>query len=427
MNNQTKKSSLIFLIIFPIIMLIPLYILGKMKTKYLFGELAYCLFIFDTILGLRPEWIERKIELKKLYLIHGIMAIFAVCFAVLHDLMSHLHGAAGLFGDIALYGSIAITVLALLFLSNQILSMIPGVNKITDIIRKIAAKLKIDRELNLLFHTLAPLIVVFVFLHVCFIPKFTHRSGFMLFFVGYFIIFAILYLYYGVYKKITVPKYKVKSLNMMNDTTYKLVLEYSKGKKLNVNSGQFVFIHAPFAKLDEYHPFSVVKSENDSKTITLGIKESGDFTKRLASVKPGTTIKIKGTFGHFSTPDNNYPVLAIAGGIGITPCLGLLESLPTNRKAYLVWSVRSENEIVFKDELDQLLSTHPNIKVIIHDTSKNGYLNEKSLVKSITELQNNNRINCFLCGPKPMMDSMEKVLINQKVAKDYILAEGFIF
>ena len=87
MDKQTKKTALFFLIIFPIIMLIPLYILGKMKSKYLFGELAYCLFIFDTVLGLRPEWVERRIELKTLYMVHGIAAIFAVILAVLHDMM----------------------------------------------------------------------------------------------------------------------------------------------------------------------------------------------------------------------------------------------------------------------------------------------------------------------------------------------------
>lgn len=427
MNNQTKKSSLLFLILFPIIMLIPLYILGKMKTKYFFGELAYCLFIFDTILGLRPEWIERKVELKKLYMIHGIVAIFAVCFAVLHDLMSHLHGIAGLFGKIALYSSIAITILALIFLSNQILNLIPGINKIVDLIRKIATKFKINRELNLLFHTLAPLVVVFTFLHVCFIPKFNHRVGFMIFFVGYFIIFSILYLYYGVYKKINLPKYKVKSLTMMNDTTYKLVLEYFRGHKVTATSGKFVFINAPFTNLDEYHPFSIVKSENNGKTITLGIKVSGDFTEKLAKIKPGSVIKIKGIFGHFSTPNNNYPILTIAGGIGITPCLGLLNSLPTNTKAYLVWSVRSTNEIAFKHELDCLSLTHPNVKIIIHDTSKKGFINQKTLVNKIPELQNNDKLNCFLCGPKPMMDAIEKILVSQNIPKDFILAEGFIF
>lgn len=427
MKNQTKKSTLIFFIIFPIIMLVPLYISGKMEIKYLFGELAYCLFIFDTILGLRPEWIEKKIEFKKIYMMHGIIAIFAVCFAILHDLVSHLHGIAGLFGDVAFYGSIAITVLALIFLSSQILSIIPGANKIVDIIRKIAAKFKIDRELNLLFHTLAPLIVVFIFLHVCFVSEFIQNSDFMFFFAGYFIIFAVLYIYYGIYKKIVVSKYKMKSLDMLNDNTYKLVLEYNKGKKVTVKSGQFVFIHAPFSKLDEYHPFSVVESIGDGETITLGIKDSGDFTKRLENIEPGTTIKIKGAYGHFVAPNNDDPILLIAGGIGVTACLGLLENLPADKKAYLVWSIHSDKDFVFKDEIKQLSATHPNLKIIIHDSLKEGHLNAKSLVENVPELQNNERIDCFVCGPKPMMDSMEKALIRQNVPKKYILTEGFVF
>lgn len=428
MKNKTKNTTMIFLVIFPIIMMIPLYVLGKMQIKYLFGELAYCLFIVDSILGLRPEWIEHKIELKKLYFIHGIMAIFAVVFSLMHDSLSHLHGIAGTLGNIALYSSIAITCLALIFLSNQILSLIiPGINKIVDVIRKIAATLKFNREFNLLIHSFAPLIVVFIFLHVYLIPKFNQLSGFMCFFVGYFTIFEFLYLYYGIYKKLAAPKYKVKSLEKMNNTTYRLVLEYSKGKKVNVKSGQFIFINAPFTKINEYHPFSVVKTEDNDNLITLGIKEYGDFTKRLASVKPGASIKIKGVFGHFAVPSNDYPILTIAGGIGVTPCLGLLNSLPANRKAYLLWSVHSDNEAVFNKEIKQLLNTHPNVKIIIHNTSEKGHLNEKSLREAIPELQHNNKINCFLCGPEPMMKSVEKILIEQQVPKKMILSEGFIF
>lgn len=427
MDKQTKKTALFFLIIFPIIMLIPLYILGKMKSKYLFGELAYCLFIFDTVLGLRPEWVERRIELKTLYMVHGIAAIFAVILAVLHDMMSHLHGIAGLFGKIALYGSILITVLALIFLSNQLLASLPGIDKVIIKIRKVAGKFKVDRELNVLFHALAPLIVVFTFLHVCFIPKFSHRLGFMFFFVGYFVIFTMFYLYDGIYKKLSAPWYKVQTLTMLNDNTYQLVLNQPRGKAVHVHGGQFVFIHPSFAKLDEYHPFSVVSSQAQGRSITLGIKAIGDFTQRLAQMKPGMLVKVKGAFGHFQMPNNNYPIVMIAGGIGITPCLGMLESLPSDRSAYLVWSIRSANEYVFREKIRCLQKSHPNLKVVIHDTSKKGYLNQQTLLNALSLLRKQEIANYFLCGPKPMMISIKRTLLDNDVSPRFILEEGFIF
>lgn len=427
MNERTKKTALFLLIIFPIIMLVPLYLFGKMKSKYLFGELAYCLFIFDTILGLRPAWLECKIELKTLYMVHGIAAIFAVILAVLHDMLSHLHGIAGLFGKIALDGSILITVLALIFLSNQLLASLPGIGKIIVKIRKIAGKFKIDRELNVLVHVLAPLIVVFTFLHVCLIPKFSRRPGFMVFFVGYFVIFAMCYLYYGVYQKLSAPWYQVQTLTMLNDHTYQLVLSKPGGKVVHVHGGQFVFIHPSFAQLNEYHPFSVISSQDQGRSITLGIKAIGDFTQRLAQVKPGMPVKVKGAFGHFQRPNNNYPIVMIAGGIGITPCLGMLESLPNDRVAYLIWSVRSANEYVFREKILCLQESHPHLKVIVHDTSKKGYLNQQTLLSTVPLLKNQETANYFLCGPKPMMMSIKQILLTHDVSSRFILEEGFIF
>ena len=114
---------------------------------------------------------------------------------------------------------------------------------------------------------------------------------------------------------------------MMNSQTYELTLTKTNGKPVAAQSGQFVFIHAPFAKLNEYHPFSVVAVSDDQQTITLGIKIAGDFTAQLAQVKVGTAIRIKGAYGHFENPQTDIPVVAIAGGIGITACLGLLNQL----------------------------------------------------------------------------------------------------
>ena len=427
MKGQTKKSAVIFLFLFPLIMTIPLYLLGKMKLKYFAGEFAYCLFIFDTILGLRPEWIERKVELRKLYMVHGILAILAVGFTAIHVSLSHLHGIAGLCGNIAFYGSIALTGLALVFLSNQILAVIPGMESLLKGIQKVAAKFKIDRELNLIFRSLTPLIVIFTFLHVCLIPKFNRLAGFMTVFVGYFVIFSAWYLYYGIYRKLTVSTYWVKKVQMMNSQTYELTLTKANGKPVVVQSGQFVFIHAPFAKLNEYHPFSVVAVSENQQTITLGIKIVGDFTAKLAQVKVGTAIKIKGGYGHFENSKTNIPVVAIAGGIGITACLGLLNQLAPDQKAELIWSIRSDEDLVFKDQLNDLVQKNPNLKVMVHQTAQKGHLNQQVLEEMIPELKNGMPANYYLCGPKPMMKSIRQILLTDGVQRQHLLEEGFIF
>lgn len=61
----------------------------------------------------------------------------------------------GFLGNIAFYGAIAITILALVFLTNQILAKIPGIDAIVKMVRNIEKRLGISREINLLFHTIS--------------------------------------------------------------------------------------------------------------------------------------------------------------------------------------------------------------------------------------------------------------------------------
>ena len=49
----------------PFLMALSLYLTGKMDIKYLFGELLYCLFLWDVILNLRPAIIEKRSHLQK--------------------------------------------------------------------------------------------------------------------------------------------------------------------------------------------------------------------------------------------------------------------------------------------------------------------------------------------------------------------------
>ena len=223
------------------------------------------------------------------------------------------------------------------------------------------------------------------------------------------------------------PTYRVKKVQMMNSQTYELILTKTNGKPVAAQSGQFVFIHAPFAKLNEYHPFSVVAVSDDQQTITLGIKIAGDFTAKLAQVKVGTAIQIKGVYGHFENSQTNIPVVAIAGGIGITACLGLLNQLVPDQKAELIWSIRSDEDLVFKDQLNDLVQKNPNLKVMVHQTAQKRHLNQQVLEEMIPELRNGMPANYYLCGPKPMMKSIRQILLTDGVQRQHILEEGFIF
>lgn len=408
--------------ILPLIMTLPLYVVGDQDIKFLAGEFVYCLLIVDVILGLRPTWIEKYINLKLLYSIHGMMAMVACLCAFLHVELSHLHGIAGTIGNIAYYGIIGTIGLALIFLSRQFLDRIPYVNNIVEKIRELSSCIGLKREVYDLLHVLSPLIVILIVLHVVLIDKFSHNHLFMCVFLSYFVIFGISYLYEGIYKKINVTQYQLIDIKDENPNVYQLSMHYYKGKKLKLKGGQYLFISTDFAKWNEYHPFSILEIRGDM--ITLGIKKSGDFTEKLSKAKQGEIIKVRGVYGHMTPPDTTQPIVAIAGGIGITPCISLLQSLPKEARGVLIWSLHDETQLAFRDKIDHLEQTHPHIRVLYHFTATSGHLNQNLLQQYLSEDKD---ALYYLCGPGKMMEQLTCILQSLDIPNEQIESEGFIF
>ena len=66
-------------------------------------------------------------------------------------------------------------------------------------------------------------------------------------------------------------------------------------------------------------------------------------------------------------------VVLIAGGVGITPLMAkirYLTDLSWPGDIYLVFSVKTERDIIFRDELDALRRRHPNLHVTVTLTAR---------------------------------------------------------
>lgn len=102
--------------------------------------------------------------------------------------------------------------------------------------------------------------------------------------------------------------------------------------QLAYHAGQFVWMtegDRRFPLLD--HPFSIADSPS-RPGISLIIKEVGDFTRQIGSLKPGTPIGIDGPYGEFALEAHpGDAVLLVAGGVGIAPIVGILRDMVARR------------------------------------------------------------------------------------------------
>jgi predicted ferric reductase len=100
------------------------------------------------------------------------------------------------------------------------------------------------------------------------------------------------------------------------------------------------------------HPYSL-SATPDGRTLRITVKDLGDGSGRVASLKPGTKALIEGPYGKLTGESyRGGPVVLLACGIGVTPLLALLGELPYRQgEATLIYRARSEDEVAFRGEL----------------------------------------------------------------------------
>jgi predicted ferric reductase len=107
------------------------------------------------------------------------------------------------------------------------------------------------------------------------------------------------------------------------------------------------------------HPYSLSAAPTGD-TLRITVKDLGDGSKALASLRPGTRVAVEGPYGRMHAGvRTRRKVTLLAGGIGVTPLRALLEELPQGPgDVTLVYRASTPQELVFKDELDALVAQH---------------------------------------------------------------------
>src|SRR3989344_2557080 len=207
---------------------------------------------------------------------------------------------------------------------------------------------------------------------------------------------------------------------------------YITGRKLDqfrVKPGQFMM----FRFLQEgfwwqSHPFSLSKVM-DGRSIRITPKSLGDFTIKIPELKAGTQIVIDGPYGIFTkeiaTKDK---FLLIAGGIGITPLRSLTEQLASEGKDIVLISCnKTEKDVVFKEELDELSNEHgfPIHYILSKDKNPNYLYGRSDKEKIQTLVPDHKERDIYICGPVAMLEGLRKDLAKLGVPEEQIHYEKF--
>ena len=191
-------------------------------------------------------------------------------------------------------------------------------------------------------------------------------------------------------------------------------------------AGQFVFFavtKSQAAVPAELHPFSLSRIESP-RDVRLSIKMVGDYTHQLDQLAPGDAVTVYGPYGMFG---RRMPAtqrqLWIAGGIGITPFLSLLQqAVQTQRDTQItvVWAVRLRAEARYIDELNQAATERAHISVHLHE----GRISLADIESYAGPLCAQTQ-QVLMCAPVPMMRQLRTGLLERGFAAHQIDSEEF--
>ncbi len=272
------------------------------------------------------------------------------------------------------------------------------------------------------------MVVVFIFacLHVLYTSSDTSRDPVLRFYVlGLAALGLIAVCYRVIVNKFynQNPVYRIREVVELNQKSISLEL-VPAGRALSFLPGQFVFTSFLSDQVGpESHPFSIASAPADSG-LKLVIKSLGDHTGELKNLAVGDRVSIEGPFGKFSYKNfSGKNQIWIAGGIGISPFLGMANDLPgENYKIDLYYCTKDQDEAVLTDELLKISSLKKNFKVISWYSDERGRITAKDIRELSQGLKDK---EILLCGPVLFMKSLRKQLIESGVPRRNIHWEKF--
>jgi ferredoxin-NADP reductase len=228
-------------------------------------------------------------------------------------------------------------------------------------------------------------------------------------------------------------KYETTIQQIIPRTSDVTSFRFPKQQGLDYKAGQFFFVTIKTGDRELTKPFSFSSSPTEPEHIEFTKKFTDhEFSLALKACKVGDWARIDAPYGKL-TFEGEYPKIALlSGGIGITPFMSIIKNATDKKlesQITLFYGNRTENDIVFKRELEELAQKNLKLKLVfvVTETSPQwkgvaGIINADLVKEQLPDYQEN---MFYTCGPPGMVSAMEKLIENIGLPKEKIKKELF--
>ena len=180
-------------------------------------------------------------------------------------------------------------------------------------------------------------------------------------------------------------------------------------------AGQFLTLEVPFQGVPLRRCYSLASSPECEAEHRVTVKRvaGGRISNWLNdNLRVGDSVSVLQPEGRFVLTNHQGPIALFGGGSGITPLIAIAKTAlaTTARAVTLVYANRDERSIIFRRELAELEQNYGGRLRIVHRLDAvQGFLGEADVRAGMAA--GLATAECYLCGPAPFMETVERGLL----------------
>jgi ferredoxin-NADP reductase/Fe-S-cluster-containing hydrogenase component 2 len=201
--------------------------------------------------------------------------------------------------------------------------------------------------------------------------------------------------------------------------------------------GQFLTLHIAPRGIPTTRSYTIASSPTwrDRIEITVKREPHGLVSGWLhEDLKVGDDVEIEAPNGAFVfSGEQAESIVLIGAGVGITPMMSVTRYLTETRwpgKVSLILGFRAPRDFIFQDELEQLKSHNPNLRITVTMSNPadekwsglRGRIDGALLTSAVRDIATH---RAHICGPPSMMEAAKGALLGLGVPETQVRIEAF--
>jgi ferredoxin-NADP reductase len=195
------------------------------------------------------------------------------------------------------------------------------------------------------------------------------------------------------------------------------VFEVPELEQLDFKPGQFVSLKGTLNGKEITRPYSIVSEPDRNRfELCLNLVHEGVFSPYLFKLQPGDSVEMSAPLGFFVVRDPARDALFIATGTGIAPFRSMAPgylSHPHAKELTLLFGVRYEHTIYYREDFERLTRAHPNFRFWpVLSRAESSWTGRTGHVQQHLgeALAGGTDLDVYICGLKAMVDDVRAML-----------------